>query len=273
MNENPSHTFPGRCRVYQTERGYAPETRPVVHNSTKKQHRYQQRNERNAEEPEQTVVETEENAIFLSLIHGGMRTGRVFLKLYAVQHIREKADLIDPAHISLYSVVAHGEYIFVVGNILEIKEKSLGELPFRAVQPEADFHVPAEIMVQFFAESQVIVQYFATGGAARFQVHRRVRAAACKGGLSVEREKTTACAAQLEFAACQNVGHVFAIESGVAFDAVGAFVLRIEQTHRNHTVVTVREEFFSRQFESYVCAGTLIDQRAFIGKNEVRAGV
>lgn len=83
-------------------------------------------------------------------------------KLNPVQQIREKSDLVNAAHVAPHLVVAHGEDVDAVGNILKIKEKSLRKFALGAVGAQADFHVPAEIIVETKAEGLIFKKHFFT---------------------------------------------------------------------------------------------------------------
>ena len=79
--------------------------------------------------------------------------------MYPVQYVREEPYLIDRLRYPFGLVVLYQEYIFPVGNILQVQVKSLRQFAFTAVRPEAKPDVQPEIAVQPLGIVMQRIQY------------------------------------------------------------------------------------------------------------------
>src|SRR5690606_2791932 len=96
------------------------------------------------------------------------------------------------------------ELVFSVGEVLQVDEELVGEVSFFAVDPYAEFEVPAEVAVVPFGKGEFFSSYLSAGiGPGGLQVYGRKGFATGIGYFGVDGKGVSAGFAEFPFSASE----------------------------------------------------------------------
>ena len=170
--------------------------------------------------------------------------GCKFLKIYLVLHVGEETALVGGAYSVVCCVKALCKHILLSGEILKVHPKLVGSAA--TIVAERDFEIEAEIVFVLLRESQIIVANFGFKQLRSGQINRCVAAATGIGNFGIEAQGCIL--AHFKFLPAQGIHHIVAIENGVAFNVVAAFVFRFKQGSGEQKVIATVEEFLQGYF-------------------------
>src|SRR6185437_712532 len=163
------------------------------------------------------------------LAYASFGPGRHTLEINTIQDIGKEADLVHRHGVALGLIVFEDKDILPVRDILQIEINGLAELVLFAICPIAEFGVEPEIIGEPVRKIMQRVVDLIPGFERSGNIHRRSITPTNGGHAGIERKSIRAGVTDTPLPAGKYVEHIFVVESGVAFDAVAAFVTRIEE--------------------------------------------